>query len=94
MVRFWCPWCGSVAISPTRDDIVPCGRCTLEFWRLFNYFPRTDMVPLEPGEKLRQPANATKGFTFVNVETGEVLGATERSPSPAPRRQPPRTRVV
>jgi hypothetical protein len=89
MTTYWCNWCGATAEAISADEIIPCRRCSKEFYRLFGFWPRTDMTPLADGEEPGEPMAARKSFTFVNVETGVIMGSTEVAPAHATR---PRSR--
>lgn len=87
MITFWCTWCGETGESGDGDDIVPCLRCAAELSRLFGFRPRTAMIPLLPGEMPGEPAAARKRFTFVECETGRIVGTTSLPPPPGRARR-------
>ena len=88
MTLYWCNWCGETAEGDGADEIIPCRRCSKEFYRLFGFWPRTDMTPLADGEEPGEPIAARKRFTFVDIQTGDVRGSTQVAPArPAARRR-------
>lgn len=82
MVRYWCTWCGANEKRETDGERVPCWRCVREFVRIFGYYPRALMVPLDPGEAPGIPAGARKRFEFRDPESGKLVARTKRIPPP------------
>jgi hypothetical protein len=78
MVTYWCTWCGATEERATAEERVPCLRCVKEFVRIFNYYPRVLMVPLDPGEEPGVPAGARKQFEFHDPKTGKLVAKTKR----------------
>jgi hypothetical protein len=78
MVTYWCSWCGATEERATAEQRVPCMRCVKEFVRVFGYYPRVLMLPLDPGETPGVPAGARKQFEFRDPATGELVAKTER----------------
>lgn len=82
MVRYWCTWCGATEKREADAERVPCWRCVREFVRIFGYYPRALMVPLDPGEAPGIPAGARKQFEFRDSESGRLVARTKRIPPP------------
>jgi hypothetical protein len=78
MVTYWCTWCGATEERATVEERVPCMRCVKEFVRIFKYYPRVLMLPLDPGEEPGVPAGARKQFEFRDSKTGKLVAKTER----------------
>jgi DNA-directed RNA polymerase subunit RPC12/RpoP len=81
MVRYWCTWCGATEERETAEERVPCWRCVREFARIFRYYPRALMVPLDRDESPGIPAGARKQFEFRD-EAGRLVARTQRIPPP------------
>ncbi|MGH2709939.1 MAG: hypothetical protein ACRDH9_01885 [Actinomycetota bacterium] len=78
MVTYWCSWCGATEERAGADERVPCMRCAREFVRIFRFYPRALMLPLEPGEKPGVPAGSRKQFEFTDPRTGKIVAKTKR----------------
>ena len=78
MTTYWCSWCGATEERPTAGESVPCWRCVREFVRIFKFYPRAMMIPLDPGEKPGVPAGSRKQFEFKDHKTGKLVAKTER----------------
>lgn len=78
MTTYWCSWCGATEERATANERVPCMRCVREFVRIFKFYPRAIMVPLDPGETPGVPAGSVKQFEFTDPRTGKVVAKTER----------------
>ena len=78
MVTYWCTWCGATEERATADERVPCWRCVREFVRIFKFYPRALMAPLDPGESPGVPAGARKQFEFRDTGSGKLVARTKR----------------
>jgi hypothetical protein len=78
MVTYWCSWCGDTEERATAEERVPCWRCVRELARIFRFYPRSLMVPLDAGETPGIPAGARKQFEFRDPRSGRLVARTER----------------
>jgi DNA-directed RNA polymerase subunit RPC12/RpoP len=85
MVTYWCSYCGTTAERRGPNESVPCPRCIAESIRIFGFWPRALMQPLEPGEVPATPLGARRQFVFRDARSGEERMRTEaiRPPSRA-----------
>jgi hypothetical protein len=78
MVTYWCSWCGATEERDTPDERVPCWRCVREFAKIFRFYPRALMLPLDPEEAPGIPAGARKQFEFREHDSGRLVAKTKR----------------